>query len=101
MKSVEIEVNKKKYKLQHPGNREWIKLKKDFFSVSGKGEAIIDMEKILDYCFEHVVHPETGPKLSLDDDSSVFPTTELEEVWSNLLIRFLRGDTIDKKKYKT
>jgi len=97
MKSVEIEVNKKKYKLQHPGNREWIKLKKDFFSVSGKGEAIIDMEKILDYCFEHVVFPEEGQKLSLD----TVDLLELEGVWSNLLIRFLRGDTIDKKKYKT
>lgn len=99
--TVNIEVNGKKYKLQHPGVREWLKLKKDFFSVSGNAGGQIDMEVVLDYCFEHVVFPEQGPKLNLDsmnDDSQKI--REIEEVWGQVLLRFLRGESIDKTKYK-
>ena len=91
-----IEVNGKKYKLQHPGNREWIKLKKTFVTIQD-GQANIDMEPLLDYCFEHVVFPEEGNKLDLD----TVELTELEEVWSVVLPRFLRGDLTATEKFKT
>lgn len=85
-----IEIKGKGYILQHPGNRAWLRLQKDLLNVS-TGQ--YDSEKMLDFCFEHVVFPEPGGKLNLD-------AIELEEleVWQNLLPRFLRnklsaGDT--------
>ena len=82
-----IVVNGKVYKLQHPGNREWIKLKQALFTVKKDGTIAIDMEAMIDYCFEHVVFPEEGGKLKLDDCDLI----ELEEVWAIILPGFLRG----------
>lgn len=80
----EIVVSGKKFKLQHPGNREWIKLQSTLYDpVKGS----IDMEKLLDYCFEHVVLPEEGRKLDLDS----IPLSDLTEVWQVILPRFLTG----------
>lgn len=92
-----IEVNGKKYKLQHPGNREYIRLKREFFTFDGSGKGSINMETILDYCFEHVVFPEQGPKLSLES----VDLGELEEVWSSILPRFLRGELEAGSKFKS
>lgn len=92
-----IEVNGKKYKLQHPGNREWIRLKKNFFTVGDNGRGSIDMETLFDYCFEHVVFPEQGQKLSID----TIDIKELEEVWGLVLPRFLRGELEAGAKFKS
>lgn len=80
-----IEVNGNKYKLQHPGNREWIRLKKTLYSFANDG---VNMEPLLDYFFENCCFPEGCPKLTLD----TVPLKELEEVWGNLALRFLRGE---------
>lgn len=79
---VRIEIKGKGYILQHPGNRAWLRLQKDMLNVS-TGQ--FDMEKLLDYGFENVVWPESGPKLSVD----TIPTIEME-VWQGILPRFLR-----------
>lgn len=79
-----IVINGKVYKLQHPGNREWLKLKKTLLDVR---TAQVDMAPLLDYCFEHVVFPEQGDKLNLD----TIDLQELEEVWAEILPSFLRG----------
>ena len=78
-----IEIKGEGFILQHPGNREWLRLQKEMLNLS-TGQ--LDMEKVLDYGFEHVVYPETGKKLSLD-------TIDLfqMEVWQGILPRFLRG----------
>ena len=46
----------------------------------------IETTPMLDYCFEHVVFPEKGDKLTID-------TCDLEEleVWQEILPVFLRG----------
>jgi hypothetical protein len=88
----DIEVNGKKYKLQHPGNREWIRIKKTLYNVSGDS---IDMEPLLDYFFEHVCFPESGSKLNLD----TVPILELEEVWGSVALQFLRGTLETGYKY--
>jgi hypothetical protein len=80
-----IEVNGKKYRLQHPGNREWLKLKKTLFRVS---QDEIDIIPMLDYFFAHCCFPEIGDNLNLD----TIDLTELEEVWSVIAPRFFRGD---------
>lgn len=97
MITANIEVNGKRYKLQHPGNREWIKLKKKFFQITEGGGVSVDLETFLDYCFEHVVFPEEGKKLNLDD----VDLHELEEVWGVVLQRFCRGELDTGAKYKT
>lgn len=78
-----VEVSGKLYNLQHPGNREWIKLQQRLYN-NKTGE--INLELLLDYCFEHVVFPDNGPQLKLDDIS----LSDLE-VWGALLPDFLRG----------
>lgn len=78
-----VEVGGKLYNLQHPGNREWIKLQQRLYN-NKTGE--INLELLLDYCFEHVVFPDQGPQLTLDDIS----LSDLE-VWGACLPDFLRG----------
>ena len=80
-----IEVSGKKYTLQHPGNRAWLTLKQEVFKVSSDQ---MDVVKLLDYCFENVVFPENGDKLSLDK----VPLNELEQVWQVVLPTFLMGE---------
>jgi len=77
-------INEKVYKFQHPGNREWLKLQSKMLDIKTQS---IDMEKLIDYCFEHVVHPAEGGKLKLDD----LHPRELE-AWQLVLPRFLRGE---------
>ena len=80
-----IEVNGKKYKLQHPGNREWLKIKSTLLKVS-KDE--IDILPLLDYFFEFCCFPEIGVNLKLDD----IDLKEIEEVWSVIAPKFLMGN---------
>lgn len=82
--TCDVQVNGKKYKLQHPGNREWLKIKQTLFKVSSDG---IDLIPLLDYFFEHCCFPESGEQLNLDN----IPLAELEEVWSLVAPRFFRG----------
>lgn len=80
----EAVVNGKKYKFQHPGNREWVKLQSQMLNLTTR---TYEWEKLLDYCFEHVVIPVEGNKLDLD----TIPVQDVE-VWQMLLPRFLRGE---------
>jgi len=86
-KDTVIEVNEKKYTLQHPGNREWLKLKQEIIIVHASQTVSVDVVKMLDYCFEHVVFPDEGPKLDLDN----IDIKEIEEVWSPVLQQFFKG----------
>jgi hypothetical protein len=89
-----IEVNGKKYRLQHPGNREWMRLKKAAVILQNN-EVSVDMEKLLDYFFEHCLFQTEGEKRTLDN----IPLKELEEVWSIVAPRFLGGDLESGYKY--
>ena len=87
-----IEVNGKKYTLQHPGNREWMKLKKTLFKLSSDE---IDMIPLLDYFFEFCLFPAEGAKPTLDS----VPLKELEEVWSVIAPKFLGGSLESGYRY--
>ena len=78
-----VVINGKIYKLQHPGNREWLKIKESMYSVQ---KDHLEMIPMLDYCFEHVVFPDKGEKITLDDCN-----IEELEVWQTILPSFLRG----------
>jgi hypothetical protein len=81
---MQIDVGGKNYKLQHPGNREWLRLQKKMFNSSTNQ---IDLEAMLDYFFEHCCFPETGANLSIDTLS----LDELQEVWAIVAPQFLAG----------
>jgi hypothetical protein len=83
MEVKRIVVNKKVYKLQHPGNREWLQVKETMYKP--QTDTIV-MIPFLDYCFEHVVFPEEGNKINLDTCDPL----DLE-VWQEILPRFFRG----------
>lgn len=84
IKTNRIVVNGKIYKMQHPGNREWMKIQGTMVDPKTQTYNMID---IMDYCFEHVVIPEKGNKLDLDS----VDTRELSEVWQVVCPLFLRG----------
>ncbi|WP_367898826.1 hypothetical protein AB3N61_06625 [Leptospira sp. WS58.C1] len=98
-----IQVNGKEYILQHPGSKEWIKLKSKMFKIA---DGNMDLSVILEYCFDHVVFPGKGAAklsidgpLGLDGKATVLQQAELkswirelEEVWEIILPRFLRGE---------
>lgn len=82
----------KKYKLQHPGTRAWMRLQRQFrlLSTDGVSKGVnidLDMEKVLDYFFENCCFPEIGDKLSLD---TILPSQL--EVWTHVSTVFLGGD---------
>ena len=79
-------INGKIYKFQHPGNRAWLQLQSAMLDINTK---TINMEKLIDYCFEHVVLPVSGARLDLD----TIPISELE-AWQIVLPRFLRGELV-------
>jgi hypothetical protein len=79
-----IVIEGKVYKLQHPGNRAWLDLQSSMLDVKTQ---TLNMTKMMDYCFEHVVFPVEGKKLNLD---SLHPR-ELG-VWQIVLPSFLRGE---------
>ena len=81
---AKLELNGKVYTLQHPGNRAWVKLQCELIDTKTQR---VDLERLLDYSFEHVIHPEEGPKLTID----TVPLKELEE-WTGILPEFFRGD---------
>lgn len=92
-----VTVSDNVYELQHPGTREWLKLRQSLLKVSDGG-AIYDNVALLDYAFSHVVFPVKGPKLKLDNLS----VKEADE-WAALLPNFLRGDIdsiSEKNRYR-
>ena len=72
------------YALQHPGNREWVKLQSKLMDAN---TGRVNLEELLDYCFEHVVFPDQGSKLTLENI-----TLKEVEVWQIILPGFLRGE---------
>ena len=78
------------YELQHPGNREWVKLQSKLIDTNNGS---INLEALLDYGFEHVVFPEQGSKLTIDNI-----TLKEVEAWQIILPGFLRGEL--HKDYK-
>lgn len=83
-----INVNDRKYKLQHPGNREVLKLRGRCVNpVNG----FFDLEPLMDFCFEHVVIPDGhGFKPIIDN----LHPKEFED-WIVILPRFLRRGDVD------
>jgi len=94
MKNIEILVNGKLYTLQHPGTRAWLQLKQEVMVIDGKNVKF-NLVDLMDYCFEHVVIPDAGDKLKLDD----IEINEIEEVWSVVLPQFLRGELKENYEY--
>jgi hypothetical protein len=86
-----VVINKRPYSFQHPGNREWLKLQSQMLDIKTK---TLDMEKLIDYCFEHVVIPLEGNKLDLD----TLPVQDLG-VWQVILPQFLRGELVSGYVY--
>jgi hypothetical protein len=88
-----VEVGGLKYKLQHPGNRAWIKLKPSLINMTTRE---FNLEKLMDYAFEHCVFPEghsfepTIDNIDLKDS----------ETWEVLLPNFFRGKIDPKFKPK-
>jgi hypothetical protein len=57
-----LEFNGAEYTIQHPGNRAWLRIYQTLLADTKD----LNIEKFLDWCFEHVVFPKEGAKLSLD-----------------------------------
>jgi hypothetical protein len=73
-----------KYVLQHPGVRAWLLKFQDYFSK----DDTIQLVPFLDWCFEEVVFPEKGEKLTVD---TLAPKRAMD--WAALLQGFLsRGE---------
>lgn len=51
--------DKDEYVLQHPGNKAWLEVYQEMF-VGGK-----DIPGFAEWCFDQVVHPKEGEKLTL------------------------------------
>ncbi len=79
----------KKYKLQHPGGREWLRLKQTMYKPALDQ---MDLESLLNYFFEHCCFPEEGEKLSLDSFTGTRDSMLEMEAWGLLAPRFFRGD---------
>ena len=95
---TEITVYDRKYKLQHPGTREWLKLKQKMRRIDASNKSVsveLDTVLVLDYFFEHCCFPEVGEKLSID---TVSPK-DCEEVWEPVSLLFLRGELGNEFKF--
>jgi len=79
-----LELEGKVYTLQHPGNREWVKLQENLINATTGRMKLGDF---LDYSFDHVVFPEQGPKLTMDSI-----TLKELEAWQIVLPAFFRGN---------
>lgn len=88
-----VEVNGKHYKLQHPGNRAWLKLKQSLVNITTKE---FDFEKLLDYAFGHCVFPVDHAFEPTIDNISLSES----EVWEVILPNFFRGKVDNKFKPK-
>jgi hypothetical protein len=91
--SETVEVNGKLYKLQHPGNRAWLKLKQSLVNITTKE---FDFEKLLDYAFENCVFPDGHTFEPTIDNISLSES----EVWEVILPNFFRGKVDNKFKPK-
>lgn len=88
-----IEVGGKCYRLQHPGNRNWVRLKQELIDIKTNK---FNIEKLLDYAFEHCVFPEGhNAEPTLDN----LPLEDLE-TWEVILPNFFRGKVDSKWKPK-
>ena len=83
-----VEVLGKKYKLQHPGNRAVLKLQSNAINAQN---GTINLEPMMDFCFEHVVVPDGhGFHPTIDN----LPPKEFE-AWLGILPGFLRGESME------
>ncbi len=87
----DIEVNGRKYKLQHPGNREVLKIRTKCVNAQTGG---VDLEGMLEYGFDNCIIPE-GHDFHPNFDN--IKPSEFEE-WSGIIPAFFRGQSIDKYK---
>ena len=92
---VKLSLGGKVFILQHPGNRAWLKLQEEI-GDSKDGKTRLDGCALMDYCFEHVVFPEVGSKLSLDSINQ----KEAQE-WGEILPSFLGGKLEKDYKWET
>ncbi len=87
--TAEVEVSELRYRLQHPGTREWVKLQQTIMNMQTR---TVDLVALMDYCFEHVVHPHGHDfQPNLDEISPAEA-----EVWGKIFLPFLRGDSVAK-----
>lgn len=87
-----VKVNEREYKLQHPGNRAVLRLRAKCTNLS---TGSIDLEPMMDYCFEHVVIPQ-GHNFKPGIDT-IHPR-EFEE-WITILPGFLRRGYVGEYEY--
>jgi hypothetical protein len=73
-----------RYRLQHPGNRDYLQWQKEHYSMT----AGFDQEAMLDKFFEYCVIPEDHDKKPELDN--ILPTEVT--AWSTLMHKFLSGD---------
>lgn len=81
-----LEFNGEEFVVQHPGNRAWLRIYQTLLSDAKN----MDIERFMDWCFEHVVHPKKGGKLVLD----TIHVAEMME-WVALLQSFLSRGELD------
>jgi hypothetical protein len=85
---INVEVFGRRYKLQHPGAREWLKLKQVMYKPKDDS---LDLIVVLDYFFDHCCFPEVGEKLSIDSFGASAESMIELEAWGLIAPRFLRG----------
>ena len=108
---------KHKYKLQHPGVREWLKAKKKLTSIIYDGdseETILEVnnEQLFDYSFGKTKNSPRVVFADGDNDwvdwgaagferNGIIPAmSELQEVWAIVLNRFLGGKPTEGERFK-
>jgi hypothetical protein len=104
-----LDVNGRKYKLQHPGARSYVNKSKELREVNIDGYVQMNNEKLFDYAFGksakdyRLVFTDDNAWVNWEnasvESSDHTPTiSELEEVWSPVLARFLAGDFIESEE---
>ncbi len=85
-----VKIAGKKYILQHPGMRLWIRWQSEATETSGKGKHSINLEIVLDRGFEFVIIPDGhNYKPTLDTSSP----SEVQE-WLKVLPGFLQNGKV-------
>jgi len=92
--TAEVEVASLRYRLQHPGAREWTRLQQEIIDFKTSKP---DLVALMDYCFEHVVSPVGHDYQPTLDDI----TPAESEVWGRIFLPFLRGNAVSQFAPKT
>jgi hypothetical protein len=93
MKQIMVEVKGKKYRLQHPGARAWMKQQESVIKTDGS----FGFEAIVDYGLQNVIKPVEGPLLNWE-----YFDERMEElnIWQMILAFFLPNGYLEEDKSK-